>query len=172
MTLVDEIRRAARTGNDLSLILVDIDYFKTFNDTYGHQQGDACLKAVANAIRGVVRRASDLVARFGGEEFAVLLPNATTRTAAIVAENIRAAIEALQVEHPDPSKAVLTVSAGYASLGSERLTTDLLATDLIERADRALYRAKAAGRNRVSGEARVMLQPRVNMAPNASGSVT
>ncbi len=172
MTLVDEIRRAARTGNDLSLILVDIDYFKTFNDTYGHQQGDACLKAVANAIRGVVRRASDLVARFGGEEFAVLLPNATTRTAAIVAENIRAAIEALQVEHPDPSKAVLTVSAGYASLGSERLTTDLLATDLIERADRALYRAKAAGRNRVSGEARVMPQPRVTMIPNASKPVT
>lgn len=156
-TLADEVRLAMRQGRDLSLVLVDIDHFKRFNDRFGHQQGDACLRIVANTIRSAVRRATDLVARFGGEEFAVLLPNAGPDFAAAVSETIRAAVETIGAERTgvachDFEHAGLTVSLGHASLRPEPLNPDVLASNLIKRADRALYRAKDTGRNAVCGD--------------------
>ncbi|WP_183936371.1 diguanylate cyclase [Sphingomonas sp. BK481] len=164
-TLAEEVRRAIRSGDDLSLILIDIDHFKRFNDNHGHQQGDACLRIVATAIRSAVRRANDLVARFGGEEFALLLPSAGADVAATAAETIRAAVETLRVDHQDGTRPVLTVSVGHASLSRDHRSADVLADDLVERADRALYRAKEAGRNTVCDDRAI--HPRGSATPSS-----
>jgi diguanylate cyclase (GGDEF)-like protein len=146
-TLNTEWRRATRESRALSLLMIDVDFFKRYNDTYGHQGGDECLRRVAGAMADVVKRSSDAVARYGGEEFAIILPATDPAGACIVAERIRAAVEALAMphEHSDIADHV-TVSIGVASV---IVTTEGLPAQLIGFADAALYRAKNEGRNRV-----------------------
>jgi len=137
--LDEEILRTTRYEHPLSLILVDVDHFKDFNDAHGHPAGDLVLKAVAR-ILGARTRETDTIARYGGEEFGVILPETTPDDAVMMAERMRQAIEC----EPWPLRAV-TASFGVASLSVERPTK----ADLIAAADRALYSAKRAGRNRV-----------------------
>ncbi|MBD5803540.1 Phytochrome-like protein cph2 [Azoarcus sp. Aa7] len=147
-TLSREWRRSARSGAPIALMVVDVDCFKQFNDAYGHQVGDECLKAVARALAGNTRRPVDLVARYGGEEFAVVLPDTDAQGAAIVAESMRRAVEALAITHRHSTAArVVTVSVGIAVTSPERSDDGGFAT-LVARADEALYRAKRDGRNR------------------------
>ena len=142
-----EMRRSKRTGTPLSLALIDIDYFKAYNDHYGHQQGDDCLIRVAKALSGAMRRPGDLVARYGGEEFAVILPETGAENAAHMMEVIRQQIAALKIEHGNSAVAThVTVSIGVATRDMDEA---LEVTDLIGQADRALYQAKGNGRNGV-----------------------
>ncbi len=134
-----------REAKPLSLILCDIDYFKSFNDNYGHQQGDEALRQVAQVFKSVIRRESDVVARYGGEEFAFLLPNTDNDGALIVAESIHKALLKKSVLHGHSAVAnVLTVSLGTATMMPTR---DQDYGDLVALADKALYQAKDAGRN-------------------------
>lgn len=145
-TLQFEWSRAKRDAKLLTVMMVDVDYFKKYNDAYGHQAGDECLKRIASTMTESVQRTIDLVARFGGEEFAVILPNATATGAAVVAERIRSAIEQLDLSGTDIKGGPVTTSIGVA-------TATTLPTGspekLIAAADAALYQAKHAGRNRV-----------------------
>jgi diguanylate cyclase (GGDEF)-like protein len=142
-----EWRRAARASNCLTLVLVDIDFFKAYNDTYGHPAGDACLARVARLLESVLRRPADLAGRFGGEEFVILLPDTSLEGAFAVAERVRAGVEAFGIVHTASSVAsVVTISAGVASATP---AAGILPPSLVEAADTALYEAKAAGRNRV-----------------------
>lgn len=144
--LLREWRRATRGRYPLSLVLFDLDYFKDFNDRYGHQAGDECLKKVAQVLRAHCRRPGDMAARYGGEEFAVVLPGTGREDAREIATRICADVEALAIPHErSPSGAAVTVSAGVASVVPDRSAHP---TDLIELADGALYRAKGGGRNR------------------------
>ncbi len=145
-----EIQRACRIGHPLSILMVDIDHFKSVNDTYGHIAGDQCLRLVAGTIRDNVYRASDLVARYGGEEFVLVLPDTTPSAAVTVAERIRKAVEALQYNHQD-EVVKLSISIGVAGWLP---LNDASPQQLIKIADEALYDAKLNGRNRV--EAAVM----------------
>lgn len=133
----------------LSLILLDVDYFKKYNDCYGHLEGDHCLREVAKALSRAVYRPGDLVARYGGEEFVVLLPMTPLSDAVQVAERIRLEVEQLNLLHATSDVSpVVTVSLGVASLEpTEGNDADML----IRQADQALYQAKMAGRNRVCG---------------------
>ena len=143
--LETEFRRALRNRSCLSLIMLDLDHFKSVNDTYGHQAGDLCLKSVANAMYMIVKRPPDLVCRYGGEELVIILPDTEHSGAMMIAERIRRQIEASRIVfagHPIP----LTASFGVSSLIPNTHKTP---ADLIELADKALYQAKAAGRNRV-----------------------
>ncbi len=143
----NEWRRLAREKAPLSLILCDLDYFKLYNDTYGHQAGDRCLHKIAQAIRQAIKRPADLAARYGGEELAIILPNTAPEGAKKVAEKISLQVEALQIPHINsPIDIYLTVSIGVA--GSVPCHNSSPQT-LIENADRALYRAKELGRDRV-----------------------
>lgn len=145
---VYEWSRHQRNNTDLSIILFDIDHFKKFNDTYGHQHGDYCLKIVANAAQKCLNRTTDLVARYGGEEFIVILPETDLNGAIYVAEKIRKEIELLQIPHTQLNNtSVVTISAGVAS--SQKDNQLLMPLKLIEQADKALYKAKFSGRNRV-----------------------
>ncbi|MBI5039956.1 MAG: diguanylate cyclase [Gammaproteobacteria bacterium] len=146
-TLEQEWQRALRNCTELSLIMIDIDYFKLFNDTYGHQAGDDCLKTVALALARIVHRPSDIVARYGGEEFAVILPETDTEGTLRVAEKMREAVSRLNVRH-DASKVSdkITLSIGVANLNPRGGDNPDI---LLAAADDALYRAKHAGRNRV-----------------------
>jgi len=145
-TLHAEWQRALRQQQPLSLLMVDVDNFKQYNDAYGHVGGDECLKRIATAVASEMR-ANDLVARYGGEEFAVILPNQSLKGAAIVAERIRCRVEALRLPNLGADKQFVTVSIGaataIASNGNEP-------SQLIATADAALYRAKHMGRNRIS----------------------
>jgi diguanylate cyclase (GGDEF)-like protein len=147
--LAFEWRRAHRDGSSLSLLMLDVDLFKDFNDRLGHPAGDACLRAVGKALMNAMTRVSDLVARYGGEEFAMILPQTGLAAAGKVAERLRAAVEGIAVRRgPDPLRdGVVTVSVG----GSRARPQDGNATEanLLAGADQALYRAKMAGRNRV-----------------------
>jgi diguanylate cyclase (GGDEF)-like protein len=145
-TLHGEWQRAQRHQQPLSLLMVDVDNFKQYNDAYGHVGGDTCLQRIATAVASEMR-ANDLVARYGGEEFAVVLPNQSLKGAAIVAERIRCRVEALQLPNLGTGKRVVTVSIGAATAlpAPESLPAQLVAT-----ADAALYRAKHMGRNRIS----------------------
>jgi diguanylate cyclase (GGDEF)-like protein len=142
-----EFARAMRNASSLALIMIDVDCFKQYNDTYGHAAGDECLKAIGKALRDTPRRTGDLAARYGGEELAVLLPGADVAGALNVAEKIRAAVESLQLTHIANGKGIVTVSAGVHAV--EPQGANGAAIDLVVAADKALYQAKANGRNRV-----------------------
>lgn len=145
-TLDKEWRRLSREQNPLSLILCDVDCFKGFNDTYGHQSGDECLKQIAAAMTAVLKRPSDLLARYGGEEFVIVLPNTPESGAIHVAEEIRAAIHDLALPHRRSSvRPIVTLSLGIATLIP---SIDVNPEFLIYAADRALYTAKMEGRDR------------------------
>ena len=145
--LRQEWRRSARDESPLSLVFCDIDYFKRFNDTYGHQAGDQCLVRVAQAMEETLNRPADLVARYGGEEFIALLVDTGLEGARMLAERMRSRVEGLNVEHRASGVAShLTVSLGVASIVPKPA---IRPEDLVDRADRALYAAKEGGRNRV-----------------------
>ena len=143
-----EWRRGCRSGAPLSLILLDLDSFKPFNDTNGHLAGDECLRQVAQVLSGALGRAGDLVARYGGEEFVALLPGMAQEDAAALAERLRAGVELLALPHNASAVSpVVTLSAGLATTVPEegRSPTELLAA-----ADAAMYQAKREERNRVA----------------------
>jgi len=144
--LMDEIRLARRQGSALSLIMLDVDHFKRYNDRYGHAAGDDCLNAVGRAIQQAVKRPGDLAVRYGGEEFTVLLPNTENAGAIQVAEDILQAIRALELEHTGHPLGYVTASAGIAT----RHPVDDAVTPamLLKSADTCLYQAKRLGRNR------------------------
>jgi diguanylate cyclase (GGDEF)-like protein len=132
----------------ISMILMDIDHFKQFNDNYGHQEGDACLVQIAQALSEAVVRKTDFVARYGGEEFAYILPNTNIDNATIIAEKLRLSIMALQIPHAYSSAGnIATISLGVATIIPDRNSSSHA---LIKAADDALYRSKESGRNRVS----------------------
>jgi diguanylate cyclase (GGDEF)-like protein/hemerythrin-like metal-binding protein len=145
-TLERELARCKREGEALSVVMIDVDHFKRFNDHYGHQAGDECLKNVARTLQASARRASDLVARYGGEEFSLVLPHTDAAAAQQLAEAVRLAIEGLDMPHELSPQGRVTISVGVATMagGSARSVASLLRA-----ADEALYRAKGAGRNRV-----------------------
>ena len=143
--LFKEWNRLRRESASLSLILCDVDYFKRYNDTYGHLAGDSCLKQVAVALQEAVKRSGDLVARYGGEEFAILLPKTDLEGAILVAETICSQVRSLQIPHKNsPIKPYVTISLGVASVIPE---PPLIPETLILRADQALYQAKTNGRD-------------------------
>ncbi|MGF6296762.1 diguanylate cyclase (GGDEF)-like protein [Paraburkholderia sp. WC7.3d] len=130
-----------------SLLFVDIDRFKAYNDTYGHQAGDDALAAVARCIGDNIRRPADTAARYGGEEFIVVLPDTPPDGASVIAEKIRSAISELAIEHAGSEYGRVTASIGSASWAPEQ---DVDVTTIIKAADEALYNAKATGRNKVA----------------------
>ncbi|MGL5032241.1 MAG: diguanylate cyclase domain-containing protein, partial [Microcystaceae cyanobacterium] len=144
--LTIEWQRNQRENQPLALILIDIDYFKNYNDYYGHQGGDDCLIEVAQTLTKVPKRATDLVARYGGEEFVAILPNTNTQQALVLAESMRTAIAVLNIPHAASSiSSAITISLGIASIiPREELSPDWL----ISQADKALYAAKEQGRDR------------------------
>ena len=143
-----EIARSLRANTAISVILLDIDHFKAYNDTYGHLAGDACLKAVSECLGQMFRRPADLVARYGGEEFLVVLPEVDSDGADSLANDYRDVLAALALPHEASSTGRITVSLGIASYTPGE--TERSAAELIGRADEALYAAKTAGRDRVS----------------------
>ena len=142
--LKKEWNRGQRFGTELSVIMLDIDFFKKYNDHYGHIAGDSCLKTLAQGLNQTMTRAADVVARYGGEEFVVLLPNTNTQAALKVAKHLQETIVSLAIPHAQSSFGIVTVSLGVASL----IPSDQHpAVELVNMADIALYRAKSAGRN-------------------------
>jgi diguanylate cyclase (GGDEF)-like protein len=144
ISLEQEWRRALRKNEGIAILLLDVDHFKNMNDTYGHPQGDECLRAVAAALRGCLSRSGDFLARYGGEEFACILATTNAEGALKVADQMCAAVAALQIEHRKSEHGIVTVSAGAAMCGR---CSELQPAVLIENADRALYGAKRKGRN-------------------------
>ncbi|WP_414550366.1 diguanylate cyclase domain-containing protein [Anabaena sp. CCY 0017] len=145
--LAQEWQRMAREQVPISLILGDIDYFKLYNDTYGHQLGDRCLQQVAQCINNSIKRPADLVARYGGEEFSVILPNTDMEGAMILAEIICSSVRKMDIPHSSsPVSPVVTISAGVATL-IPKPNSDY--QEVILLADKALYQAKMAGRDRI-----------------------
>jgi len=148
VTLEKELRRKKRDGSFLSLVILDIDYFKKYNDTYGHAAGDACLRQVAGAMEGCIKRGSDFAARYGGEEFAIILSGTDRNGAITIAEKVRHSVAALDIRHAASDVAGhVTVSLGVATVFEDQ---DVSPVDLINAADAALYQAKEMGRNRVN----------------------
>ncbi|WP_102958963.1 diguanylate cyclase [Mangrovicella endophytica] len=150
-TIATEIRRASRDGTPVSLIMLDVDRFKAYNDRYGHPAGDECLRRVGAAIGASVLRPADLAARYGGEEFAVLLPGTDEAGARHVAEKIRLAIHALEIEHEgnEACGGIATISAGCATSTCADDDLEKCEKDIISAADKFLYEAKRFGRNRI-----------------------
>ncbi len=144
-TLAREWQRSMRERTAISLIMIDVDVFKSFNDLYGHLAGDECLRMVAEEVRNAIMRTTDLLARFGGEEFVAVLPNTGSEAAEKVAERARKAVEQRAIPHAGSRHGVVTISVGIATQVPE---FESGVNSLIEAADAALYRAKAAGRNR------------------------
>jgi diguanylate cyclase (GGDEF)-like protein len=143
-----EWNRAQQQGQSLALLLIDVDLFKSYNDIYGHIGGDACLRCIATVIASTLQRHSDVAARFGGEEFAVILPDTQQETALIVAESIRQAVVAMGLPHTGNPEGVQTISVGVAvGVPGQNAST----VSLLTASDHALYRAKYLGRNRVEG---------------------
>jgi diguanylate cyclase (GGDEF)-like protein len=140
-------KRAFRMGHPLSVIMMDIDNFKAYNDNYGHGAGDECLQRVARALRENLPRSGDFVARYGGEEFVALLPCTEGEGALQVAERLREVVVSLEIPHAySPTAGVVTISLGVASSGA--LASPEEAAALLKRADQGLYRSKREGRNR------------------------
>ena len=146
--LEGEFRRAQRGDACLSLILLDVDFFKKFNDRHGHVAGDACLREVGRVLSEQVIRAGDLAARYGGEEFAVILPNTDRAGAVAVAERVRLGILALSIEHADSPIGLVSASFGVSTV-APGVDARMRATDVIARADAHLYEARRSGRNTV-----------------------
>ena len=167
-TIESEWMAAAAKGTDISLIYVDIDFFKRFNDTYGHQPGDDCLRAVARTLVGSGRGSSDCVWRYGGEEFLVLLPNASFAEAQAVAERIVAAIRDLAIPHAGSPFGVVTASFGIATV---RPVDGDNPNRLIRLADEALYEAKRSGRHRIAFNANRHGLNRNDQAPGPGSQV-
>ena len=145
--LAREWQAARRDGQPLSLLFLDADRFKLYNDRYGHQEGDELLKRIASTLKKKARRPRDLAARYGGEEFVVLLPNTSRQRAMGIAETIRRAIAELRVLHQDNDGGWVTVSIGVATAEPK---ADDEASALVEAADAAVYQAKKSGRNQVA----------------------
>lgn len=146
-TMLVEWRRAIRSGQPLSMIMADIDYFKDYNDTYGHLQGDVCLRKVANKLCESLKRPGDLVGRWGGEEFACILPETDSIGAMIVAEQLRTGVIELAIPHiSSPIAPVITISLGVTTVYPKPEQDPV---EMIRRSDEALYRAKRAGRNQI-----------------------
>lgn len=146
-TLLIEARRAQRDGGSLGLLMIDLDFFKGYNDSLGHVAGDACLQAVSRILEGSVRRPSDLVARFGGEEMAVIMPNTDRDGARVVAQLILDHMQQANIPHTTSPFGHVTVSIGIATAEGTQLAH---LQGLIEAADQALYSAKMSGRNRLA----------------------
>ena len=155
---------ALRYGHSYCMAVLDIDHFKLYNDTHGHQAGDEILQRVARHLNELLRD-GDMLYRYGGEEFLVILPEQSVESGSRAVERMRQGIEALAVSHPSAPGGVLTVSAGLAILaaGSKRLSRDVL-----KEADEALYRAKAMGRNRVEYNRNPVARPTVTASPAPS----
>lgn len=144
--LEQEWNRAVRTRQPLSLLLIDIDFFKNVNDRYGHQYGDLCLVKVSSALQAILPRSGDLLARYGGEEFAVVLPTTDALGAKSVAEKLQATVRSLNIQNETSIGQYATISIGIATYEFPNSST---LTTLIETSDRALYKAKQNGRNRI-----------------------
>ena len=141
-----EWNRAIRDQGSLSLLMIDIDYFKAYNDHYGHVAGDQCLKSVASLLSSSMVRSTDMVARYGGEEFAVILPGSRAESAAVIAGRLHNNLLQAEIPHAATSAGIVTLSIGVATFSPVRGASE---KDLIQAADRALYRAKQSGRNQV-----------------------
>jgi len=144
-----ELSRCRRNNVPLSLLMIDVDRFKSYNDIYGHQAGDDILKTVATCLKASLKRPGDVAARYGGEEFVVILPDTDEDGAFFIADAFRERLLAMGLAHPGSSKGVITASVGLACF-TER-DAGFNATELLRRADEALYIAKGAGRDRVAG---------------------
>lgn len=142
-----ELRRSRRINTPLGLLMIDIDSFKAFNDGFGHAAGDECLRSVAAAIESCLRRPTDAAGRYGGEEFVLVLPDTDIEGTITVAERCRQTVERLQIAHPASPYGRVTISIGLTSIAPEAASCVF---EAIESADRALYRAKGEGRNRIS----------------------
>jgi diguanylate cyclase (GGDEF)-like protein/PAS domain S-box-containing protein len=160
--LVLEFARSKRSMASLSLLIIDVDWFKRFNDHYGHPAGDECLRVVSRCIEAAARRPGDAAARYGGEEFALVLPDTDARGAFVIAENLRGKVRELGLAHAGSEKGIVTVSIGVGTFGPGSAQIEI--ADLLSRADEALYGAKAAGRDRVHG-----WRPHVS-EPHATGA--
>lgn len=154
-----EWRRAMRERTPISLLLIDVDLFKKYNDTYGHQAGDVCLQKIAECLSSITHRPADLASRYGGEEFAVLLPVTKQKDAAMLAERLRRKIESLHIEHSESSFGIVTVSIGvsccepawdFSGNTPEEEQKVVFPAMLLTAADNALYVSKEQGRNQVS----------------------
>jgi diguanylate cyclase (GGDEF)-like protein len=145
-TLAVEWSRAARERRQVGLLMIDVDCFKMFNDSYGHVAGDQCLRRIANVLAAEAHRATDLAGRYGGEEFFVLMPGTDLAGALMVGERIRGAVEAMGLKHERNPHKVVTISVGCHSTVPQRFVSS---ETLVEEADKALYLAKKSGRNRV-----------------------
>ena len=146
--LQDEIRRAARSDSPLSVIMLDVDQFKQYNDNYGHQAGDFCLQRISHALKAALQRPADLVARYGGEEFAIILPDTPLAGAKLIAENLFKHIMNLAIPHEASSVSnYITLSMGVTGLQSK---THISGSILLSQADQALHQSKHDGRNRLT----------------------
>jgi diguanylate cyclase (GGDEF)-like protein len=160
--LRSEWRRSQRSRSPIALVMIDVDHFKQYNDTYGHQAGDQCLQQISAAMRNCLRRPADLLARYGGEEFACLLPETPLGQAMRKAEELGDAVQRLAIPHQSSSAApVVTITRGVAALIP---TAELQSRELVRVADEMLYQAKHAGRNRT------MCGPLPTLAPVATRS--
>lgn len=146
--LEKEYRRATRGSGPLSLVLIDVDFFKQYNDIYGHQAGDECLRQIGRVLKDMQRRPADMAVRYGGEEMLMLLPGTDAEGAAVMAERIRAGIQALAIAHRGNPVGVVTVSAGVNTISPDQQLIPPMEA-LVGRADAALYEAKHGGRNQV-----------------------
>ena len=143
-TLEREVHRSVRTGQSLGIVMLDLDHFKTFNDTFGHDAGDTLLQSVGVFLSKSIR-ADDIACRYGGEEFVLILPKASLKDTELRAEKLRASVKALNIMHQGKPLGVVTISAGVAAIPQHGSAP----TQLMARADGALYQAKKAGRDRV-----------------------
>ena len=145
--LQEEINRARRSGSELSVILMDVDYFKNYNDTYGHPAGDAVLQKLADIMQRATTRAGEVVARYGGEEFILVLPGASPSSALRTAERLRDLVVEERIPHETSQVSeFVTISQGVVTVTPD---AELQPADLVNRADNALYQAKDAGRNTI-----------------------
>jgi len=148
MVVEEEWKRSMREYTPISLLMIDIDFFKEYNDTHGHQLGDVCLFSVAKILAGQLKRATDFIARYGGEEFAIVLPNTNAEHARLLAERMRRAVEEARIKAgKDDVSPWLTISVGLATTTAEYDQPNMV---LVRAADNCLYQSKAAGRNRVT----------------------